>query len=106
MKRTLGFFAASVICASAVIATDRPVIIKLPPSHVESVDTTNMTFTVVNDSTNLVIHYTPKTRFFINKMPCVSKDVEPSDHISGTLRAMTNGVSEAVRINIEKLAPK
>lgn len=65
-----------------------------------------MTFMVKMDATNLTVHYTAKTRFFINRMPVISKDLEPSDHVSGTLRSTTNGVPEAIRINIVKLAPK
>lgn len=92
--------------ASSPRAAESPATIKLPLSHVESIDPTNMTFTVKMDSTNLTVHYSAKTRFFIKSMPVISKDLEPADHVSGTLRAMTNGVPEAVRINIVKLAPK
>lgn len=94
------------LCVSAAGAAEPAATIKLPLSHVETVDSTNMVFVVTRDSTNLTVRYTAKTKFFISRMPAVSKDVEPADHVSGILRATTNGVPEAMRINIVKLAPK
>jgi hypothetical protein len=96
----------ALLCVVALGAAQPPTTIKLPLSHVETVDTTNMVFVVTKDSTNLSVRYTAKTKFFIGKMPAVSKDAEAADHVSGILRATTNGVPEAVRINIVKLAPK
>lgn len=80
--------------------------IKLPSSHVEAVNFTNMTFTVTMEKTNLVVRITSETRFFLYGKPAVSKDLEASDHVSGTLRQPEEGPPEAVRIHIEKLVPK
>ena len=81
--------------------------VKLERRHVESVDCTNMTFTVKFDGTNDVpVYYDAKTRFYIDRMPAVSKDLEPSDHVSGALLLTGDGQLRALRIRIVKLAPK
>lgn len=80
--------------------------VKLPRSHVEAVNVTNLTFTVLVDKTNLTVRYTPETRFFLHGKPAVSKDLETADHVTGTLRQPAEGPPEALRIQIEKLAPK
>ena len=80
--------------------------IKLPRSHVESVDLTNLTFTVVMSATNLIVHITPETRFFLGDKPAIFKDLEVADHVRGTLRRPAGGQPKAVRIYTEKLAPK
>jgi hypothetical protein len=80
--------------------------IKLPRSHIESVDLANMTFTVIMSATNLTVHITSETRFFLGDKPAIFKDVEVADHVRGTLRRPAGGQPEAVRIYIEKLAPK
>ena len=103
MKVIASLLATTVLCSQGAEPTSA---IKLPLSHVESIDATNMTFVVKRDATNLTVRYTTKTKFFISRMPAISKDVEPADHVSGILRATTNGVAEAVRIHIVKLAPK
>jgi hypothetical protein len=76
--------------------------IKLPRSHIESVDLAN----VIMSATNLTVHITSETRFFLGDKPAIFKDVEVADHVRGTLRRPAGGQPEAVRIYIEKLAPK
>ena len=98
---------AGTICAvplSAGAANEKTVV--LPRSHVEAIDFTNMTFTVTMKETNLTVHFTAETRFFLNGKPAVSKDMEVADHVKGTLHKPAQGLPEAVRIHIQKLAPK
>ena len=98
----LGFF--TVLALADASEPQKQIAIK--HVHVDSVDRTNLTFTVKVDGTNLTAHFTAKTRFLLNGMPAVSKDLEPADHVSGTLRPSKDGSLEAVKIEIRKLAPK
>jgi len=107
MKWLLGCTLAGAISMtqlSAGAAETREV--KLERSHVEKVNVTNMTFTVTMKETNLTVRYTSETRFFLRGKPSASKDLEAGDHVRGTLRQPENGPAEALRIQIEKLAPK
>lgn len=93
--------------AARLLAGDPPAKrVVLPRSHVEAVDITNMTFTVVLHGTNLTVRVTPATRFFLHGKPTLSKNLEVADHVQGSLRQPAEGSPEAVRIQIEKLAPK
>lgn len=106
MKKELAIAIAAVTAAFMVFAAD-PAKEKLPRSHVSAVNTTNMTFVaLLGGSNETTIRYTSKTRFYLNRMPAVSKDLEVGDHVSGTIKRGTNAEPEAVRIEIEKLAPK
>lgn len=107
MKWLLGCTLASAVSMtqlSAGAAETREV--KLERSHVEKVNVTNMTFTVTMKETNLTVRYSSETRFFLRGKPAVSKDLEAGDHVRGTLRQPEDGPAEALRIQIEKLAPK
>jgi hypothetical protein len=90
------------LCATA--GDGKP--LKLPPSHVEEVNFTNMTFTIKFNQTNLVVRITPDTRFILGGKPAISKDLETADHVHGALRQPASGIPEAVRIHIQKRAPK
>lgn len=109
MKNLLAAIFAAGVAAAIVLAADpaKAKTEKLPRSHVSAVNPTNMTFAVLLGGSNeTTIRYTAKTRFFLNAMPAVSKDLEVGDHVSGTIKRGTNAEPEAVRIKIEKLAPK
>jgi len=80
--------------------------IKLPNSRVEAVDFTNMTFIVVAKETNLTVRITSETRFFLKDKPALSKDLQPGDHVRGTLRQPAEGPPEALRLHLEKPAAK
>lgn len=103
----LGGTLAGAVCMiqpSAGAAETRDV--KLERCHVEKVNVTNMIFTVTMKDTNLTVRYTSETRFFLRGKPAISKDLEVGDHVQGTLRQPETGPAEALRIQIEKLAPK
>jgi hypothetical protein len=107
LKRLLTWTLAAAVCAARLPAGDPAAReVKLPQSHVEAVNFTNMTFTVTMKETNLTVRITCETRFFLHGKPAVSKDLEAADHVSGTLRQPAEGPPEAVRIHIKKLAPK
>lgn len=112
MKRTslqwLAAFALAGAVLSAPITTGKGLAkkIKLPRSHVDAVDFTNMTFTVVLQVTNLTVRIVPESRFYLHGKAAIAKDLEAGDHVSGTLRAPVAGEPWALRIDIEKLAPK
>lgn len=94
------------IIAHAALAAEPSKRMKLARTHVETVNATNMTFVVKMQGTNVTVHYTSETRFFLNGMPAVSKDLETADHVSGVLRQTQVGEPVALRLNIVKLAPK
>ena len=79
---------------------------KLPRSQVEAVNFTNMTFTVARKETNLVLQITAETRFFTNDKPAISKSLQVGDHVRGTIRRLPDSVPVALRVQIEKPAPK
>ncbi|MEQ2008882.1 MAG: hypothetical protein ABMA26_19040 [Limisphaerales bacterium] len=100
---TLTFILAIALAATGAAGSKE---VKLPRSHVEAVDFTNMTFTVAMNATSMTVRVTAETRFFLNEKPAISKDIEPGDHVRGTIRLAKEGTSEALRIHIEKPAPK
>lgn len=104
----LAAFALAGAVLSAPVSTGKVLAkrLKLPRSHVEAVDFTNMTFTVVMQATNLTVSIAPESRFYLYGKAAIAKDLEPGDHVSGTLRAPLEGQPWATRIDIEKLAPK
>lgn len=109
MKKLLAILIGAAAAAAIALTSDpaKPKSEKLPRSHVSAVNCTNMTFAVLLGGSNeTTIRYTSATHFYLNRMPAVSKDLEVGDHVSGTIRRFTNAEPEAVRINIEKLAPK
>ena len=107
MQWLLGCALAGMVCVARLSAdTVVEKTTKLPRSHVQAVDFTNMTFTVVVHETNLTVRITSETRFFLYGKPAISKDIEVADHVSGTVRQADEGLPEALRIQIEKLAPK
>ncbi|KAB2660677.1 MAG: hypothetical protein DVB31_13655 [Verrucomicrobia bacterium] len=90
--------------AARLLAGDPPAKrVVLPRIHVEAVDVTNMTFTVVLHGTNLTVRVTPATRFFLHGNLTLSKNLE---HVEGSLRQPAEGPPEAVCIQIAKLAPE
>jgi len=103
----LGSLLAVVLCAAKPgEAGPRAKTVPLPRCHVEAVDLTNLTFTVALHGTNLIVRITAQTRFFLYGTPALMKDLEVADHVKGTVRNASAGPAEAVRIHIEKLAPK
>ena len=91
----LGVFAWLVLVPGS---TARAQTIKLPESQIQSIDTTNMTFTVTVKEEKLTVFITAETRFFKKGEPATSKDLVAGDKVRGALRKTASGRQEAVRL--------
>jgi hypothetical protein len=74
-------------------------ILTLPKTPVQTLDLTNLTFTV-SMNTNLTVFITSQTRFFQKGKYAISKDLAVGESVQGTLKRSDDGRHEAVRIYI------
>ena len=80
--------------------------IPLPKTRIQSLDFTNMTFTVTLTGTNLTVFITSQTRLFKNGNYAISKDLAVGDTVTGTMRKGTANRHEAVQIFARSERPK
>jgi hypothetical protein len=80
--------------------------VPLPKSQIQSLDLTNMTFTVTLKGTNLTVFITSETRLFKNGNYAISKDLTVGDTVHGSLRKKGEGRHEAVRIFVSAAPAK
>jgi hypothetical protein len=78
----------------------------LPKSPIQSLDLTNMTFTVTLKGTNLTVFITSQTRFFKNGNYAISKDLAVGDTVHGTMRKSMANRHEAVQVFVRTEPPK
>jgi hypothetical protein len=99
------FLAAVVSLAAVAQPAPKAKTLSLAKSPIAMIDYTNLTFTVTEKGTNLVLFITPETRFFKEGKYATSRDFKVGDEIHGTLKLGEADRHEAVRLYLGA-APK
>jgi len=74
--------------------------IKLSETQIQSVDSTNLTFSVAVKEEKLTVFITSETRLFKNGDPATTKALVAGEMVRGALRKTASGRVEAVRLHL------